>query len=60
MALQKGIEASIAYASTRSISGRIYGSMLLGIADEPGAVETALAFLTDAPNVVAEEVEVHV
>ncbi|MBR4157733.1 MAG: ATP-binding cassette domain-containing protein [Oscillospiraceae bacterium] len=60
MALQKGIEASIAYASTKSIGGKIYGSMLLGIADEPETVQTALGFLGEAPNVVAEEVQVRV
>ena len=60
MALQKGIEASIAYASTKSIGGKIYGSMLLGIAGEAEDMKTALEFLGEAPNVVAEEVEVHV
>jgi hypothetical protein len=34
--------------------------MLLGIADGPDAVKTALDFLGEAPNVVAEEVQVHV
>ena len=60
MALQKGIEASIAYASTKSIGGKVYGSMLLGIPDDPGTVQAALEFLSESPNVVAEEVEVHV
>ena len=31
MAVEKGIEANIAYASTKSIGGKVYGSMLLGL-----------------------------
>ena len=34
MATEAGIEANIAYASTRSIEGRTYGSMLLSIEDK--------------------------
>ena len=44
MASRHGILANIAYASTRTINGRVYGSMLLGI--EEDKIEKALAFLT--------------
>ena len=60
MAVEKGVEANIAYASTRSIGGRIYGSMLLGVPETDAAVETAIAYLTRAKDVAAEEVTAHV
>lgn len=60
MAVEKGIEANIVYASTRSIGGRAYGSMLLGITGDNEVVNTAIGYLTDTPDVLAEEVEVNV
>ena len=56
MAVEKGVEANIAYASTRTIGGREYGSMLLGIREGGAAVRTALDYLNSAENVMAEEV----
>lgn len=60
MALEKGIPASIAYASTKSIGGKAYGSMLLGIPGDDDTVKTAIDYLTGTPDVLAEEVAVHV
>lgn len=60
MALEKGIPASIAYASTKSIGGKAYGSMLLGISGDDNTVKTAIDYLTGTPDVLAEEVAVHV
>ncbi|MBO5339716.1 MAG: ATP-binding cassette domain-containing protein [Oscillospiraceae bacterium] len=60
MAVEKGIEASIAYASTRSIGGKAYGSMLLSIPGSDGAVQAAIGYLTQTPDVLAEEVTAHV
>ena len=59
MAVEKGIEASIAYASTKSIGGKAYGSMLLGITGDEETVKTAIAYLTKIPDVLAEVVNVH-
>ena len=56
MAVEMGIEANIAYASTRTIEGREYGSMLLGIRDGGDAVERAIAYMNGAESVNAEEV----
>ena len=56
MAVQKGIEANIAYASTKSIGGKVYGSMLLGIEGDDEAINTAIAYLTETKDVIAEEV----
>lgn len=57
MAVEKGIEANIAYASTRTIEGREYGSMLLGIRAGDEAVREALSYLNAADGVLAREVE---
>ena len=56
MAVEKGIEASIAYASTKSIGGKAYGSMLLGINGDNDTVKTAIQYLSDTADVMAEEV----
>ena len=59
MATEIGVEANIAYASTRGIDGKAYGSMLLSVADENNNAERAIAFLTRTSDVIAQEVEVH-
>ena len=56
MAVEKGIEANIAYASTKSIGDRAYGSMLLGIPNDPDRIRTAKEYLTSVPNVEVQEV----
>jgi len=60
MAVEKGIEANIAYASTKSIGGKAYGSMLLGISGDDNAVNTAIQYMTGIPDIIAEEVTVNV
>lgn len=60
MAVEKGIEANIAYASTRSTGSKVYGSMLLSVGAAENVVQTAIAYLTQTPNVSAQEVESHV
>lgn len=60
MAVQKGIEANIVYASTKSISGKAYGSMLLGISGNDDKVNSAIEFLSETPDVIAEEVSLNV
>ncbi len=59
MALEKGIAANIAYASTRSIGGKAYGSMLLSIDGDDSAVRTAIQYMTSTPDVLAEEVSIN-
>ncbi len=56
MATEAGIEANIAYASTRSIEGRTYGSMLLSIEDKADDLDRAIAYLTQDGDVTAQEV----
>lgn len=60
MAVEKGIQASIAYASTKSIGDRAYGSMLLSVGTSDEDVRTAIEFLTQTPDVAAQEVDVYV
>jgi len=57
MAKEKGIVANIAYASTRSINGKVYGSMLLGVIDEK--MGEAIECLTAIENVSAMEVTIN-
>ncbi len=57
MAVEKGIEANIAYASTKNIGGKIYGSMLLGISGGDIRVKTAIDYLTWTADVMAQEVK---
>ncbi len=57
MAVEKGIEANIAYASTKSIGGKAYGSMLLSITGGDEAVETAIRYLSETNDVIAEEIK---
>jgi len=57
MATELGIAANIAYASTRSISGRTYGSMLLSIPEN--TLEKAMEYLSKEQDVSVEEVEIN-
>ena len=60
MAVEKGIEASIMYASTRSINGKAYGSMLLGIPGREENLHNAIEYLKQMPGILAEEVSADV
>lgn len=57
MAVERGIEATIVYASTRSINTKAYGTMLLGISGGDEAVKGAVEYLASTPDVIAEEVK---
>lgn len=56
MAVEKGICANIKAASTKTIGGKAYGNMLLGISGDRATLEAAMAYLTEVEDVVAEEV----
>lgn len=58
MAVQAGVEANILFASAKTIGGKTYGSMLLGVPDGE-TVDRALAYLSDTPDLTAEEVSRH-
>ena len=56
MATEISVEANIAYASTRSIEGRTYGSMLLSIEDKNDDLARAIGYLTQDGDITAQEV----
>jgi len=60
LAIEKGIEANISYASTKGISGKAFGTMLLSISGDENTVKEAIEYLTREPGIEAEEVEVDV
>ena len=55
MAVRTGVLASIIAASTRSLDGQIYGTMLLGVPAGEDAAR-AMEFLRGYPDIFAEEV----
>ena len=58
MALEKGIEANIAYASTRSLSDKLFGSMLLSFPEKSQA-DNATQYLGQVADVIVQEVYPH-
>jgi len=60
LAAEKGIMANVAFASTRTIEGRAFGSMLLSIGGGRVKVAEAIDFMTEIPNILAEEVKLDV
>lgn len=60
MAVEKGIEANIVYVSTKSIGGKVYGSMILGIPNTKEQIITAKEYLQNTENIEAEEVDTNV
>ena len=56
MAMEKGIEANIAYASLRELDGKAYGSMLLGIRGGRERLREAIEYLTQTEDIIVEEV----
>lgn len=60
MAVEKGIEANIAYASTKRIGDKVYGSMLLGITGGDAIVKDAIAYLRQSAEVLTQEVSIDV
>ena len=60
LALEKGICANIANASTRNIGEGIYGSMLLGISGGYSEIAAALEYCNSFSGVLAQEVNIDV
>lgn len=56
MAIEKGVEANIVSASTKSIGGKVYGSMLLSVENDDNAVKTAIDYISLHSDIIAEEV----
>lgn len=59
MAIEEGIAADILSASTRSIGGKAYGNMLLGIPGGNAELEKTMNYLKKIPDIYVEEVTKH-
>ena len=55
MVLSTGVPASIVFADTRSLNGRLYGQMILQVPDDDAVIEKMFGFLRQA-EVSFEEV----
>lgn len=60
LAIEKGIIANIASASTRCIGDGVYGSMLLTLSGGPEEAKTTIEYVNQLSGVIAEEVKVNV
>lgn len=56
LAIDCGVKVNILGADTRNIEGRAFGSMLLGLPEDPAEAEKAMAYIRAQRNVTAEEV----
>lgn len=59
LAIDCGVKVNILGADTRSIDGKAFGTMLLGLPDDPNEAAKALAYIRAQPHVTAEEVACH-
>ena len=59
MAIEEGIAADILSASTRSIGGKAYGNMLLGIPNGKDGLNKAMNYLKKISDIYVEEVTDH-
>jgi D-methionine transport system ATP-binding protein len=60
LAIDCGVKVNILGADTRNIDGKAFGTMLLGLPEDPNEAAKALSYIRSQPNVTAEEVEYHV
>ena len=56
LAMEHNIAVNIHHASTRSIEGKAYGNMLLGIPGGEESLKRALDFFKTIPNIIVEEI----
>ena len=59
LAFDCGVMVNILGADTSNIDGKAFGTMLLGLPDDPNEAAKALSYIRSQPNVTAEEVEYH-
>ena len=59
LAIDCGVKVNILGADTRSIEGKAFGTMLLGLPEDPGDAAKALQYIRSQPNITVEEVENH-
>ena len=59
LAIDCGVKVNILGADTRNIEGKAFGTMLLGLPEDPGDAAKALQYIRSQPNITVEEVENH-
>ena len=56
LAIDCGVKVNILGADTRNIDGKAFGTMLLGLPEDPDEAAKAVAYIKSQPNVTMEEV----
>ena len=56
LAIDCGVKVNILGADTRNIDGKAFGTMLLGLPENPDEAAKAVAYIRSQPNVTMEEV----
>ena len=56
LAIDCGVKANILGADTRNVNGQAFGTMLLGLPDDPEQIAKAMSYIRNQPNVTVEEV----
>lgn len=56
LAIECGVKVNILGADTRNVGGKAFGSMIIGLPNDPGEAEKALQFIRRQKDVTAEEV----
>ncbi len=56
LAIDCGVKANILGADTRNVNGQAFGTMLLGLPDDPEQIARAMGYIKNQPNVTVEEV----
>ena len=59
LAIDCGVKVNILGADTRSIEGKAFGTMLLGLPQNPTEAAAALNYIRSQPGITVEEVEFH-
>ena len=56
LAIDCGVKSNILGADTRNVNGQAFGTMLLGLPDDPEQIAKAMNYIKTQPNVTVEEV----
>ena len=57
LAMDRGVKVNILGADTRNVGGKAFGTMLLGLPDDPGEAAKALSYIRAQPHVTVEEAD---
>ena len=59
LAIDCGVRVNILGADTRSINGRVFGTMLLGLPEDQSEAQKAMQYISTQKNITVEEAEDH-